>query len=465
MRSICLLLGVRHSLLIFHESAQEEAEGSTTKDTPSQPFTMMILRYLLLLLLPVVAVARGFNIFHIDTTDVEAGAFGGGLQEEDAPRPRFQRRRTLNRGVGGGSPQLRSPLNRGDGGAASKRRPQQKKMNMNMKRRQQEGRSGSPQASVISPVVSSAISPVISEKAEDKPGFDFVVAGFPKCGTTTLLKAFGAHEETDMASSEQCAVASPGQADAKVQKLLDGTLATLSTDPAKKRSFKCPTAMYNYKTIARMEKHSPNTKFVVGMRHPVKMLQSFYNYRITEIKERGLDEPIPLLDEVLESGMPWKGVSMQSTRFELFLIQMGKTTVTPEQMKDLVGQNYDLAIFPTNFTVFLYTVDQLEDSDEERSKNLRKEMQDYLGLSAPIEAFGHENKNHAVGASSHTELIAICDDKFAPVRAKLVEQGAKTAEWLRDHFILSEDVVVANHAHFVQTLQSWGTDPCHTAVE
>ena len=92
------------------------------------------------------------------------------------------------------------------------------------------------------------------------------------------------------------------------------------------------------------------------MRHPVKMLQSFYNYRVTEIKERGLDEPIPQLDGILESGMPWKGVPMQSTRFELFLMQMGKTKVTAEQVKDLMGQNYDLAIKPTIFTVFLYTV-------------------------------------------------------------------------------------------------------------
>lgn len=96
-----------------------------------------------------------------------------------------------------------------------------------------------------------------------------------------------------MAASEQCAIASPLQADAKVHRLLDQTLSSLSSEPTVKRSFKCPTAMYNYKSIARMEKHSPNAKFVVGMRHPVKMLQSFYNYRITEIKERGLEEEIP----------------------------------------------------------------------------------------------------------------------------------------------------------------------------
>ena len=245
-----------------------------------------------------------------------------------------------------------------------------------------------------------------------------------------------------MAASEQCAIASPLQADTRVHRLLDDTLATLTTDPSVKRSFKCPTAMYNYKSIARMEKHSPQTKFVVGMRHPVKMLQSFYNYRITEIKERGLDESIPSLDDVLSRDKPWKGVSIHSTRFELFLMQMGKTDLDMDQLSDLLGMPYDLAIKPTNFTVFLYTVDQLEDEDEVRTESMRNKLQDYLGLRKPIQPFGHENKNHATSRAAHQELVSICDDKWASVRSTLVEQGAKTARWLREHFIHSKDVVV-----------------------
>ena len=292
----------------------------------------------------------------------------------------------------------------------------------------------------------------------DKPGFDFIVAGFPKCGTTTLLKAFAAHDETDMATSEQCSIASPKQADARVHKLLDGTLSTLTDDPSKKRSFKCPTAMYNYKSIARMEKHSPETRFIVGMRHPVEMFQSFYNYRITEIKERGLQEDITPIQEILESGQPWKGVSLASTRFELFLLQMGKTDITTEQMHDMKAQQYDLAIKPTNFTVFLYTTDQLEDADETRSATLRTTMQEYLGLQNEIMPFGHENKNH--NKNAHPEQIYICDDQWASIRKTLVEQGAVTAAWLRDSFIHSKDVFVANPEHFVQTLESWAVDPC-----
>ena len=298
-------------------------------------------------------------------------------------------------------------------------------------------------------------------KEENKPrsGFDFVIAGFPKCGTTTLLKAFAAHQETDMAQHEQCSVAAPHKPDARVLKDLDRTLATLlSSDNNNnmKRSFKCPTTMYNYKSISRMEKHSPQAQYVIGMRHPVEMLQSFYNYRITEIKERHLDEPIPSLDEVLESGTPWKGVSLQSTRFELFLMQLGKTAISVDQLNDLVGLNYELAVKPSRAQVFLYTVDQLEDADQTRSESFRSTLQSFLGLHQPIAAFGVENKNHL----AHAESIDICDAQWASARAKLVEQGAQTAKWLREVFIHSTDVVVGNQEHFVKTLETWSVDPC-----
>ena len=417
--------------------------------------------FLILLAARSLTLARDFNLVPINDLDaqVENEAPFGGEEKNNLQRLRPTRNAPLN-SYGAARQNLKgSQQPKGarrnlrktsqqqpaakKGGMMAPKKQQQKQQQMAMPARKAAARQGPAEA-----------------LAPAEQGFDFIIAGFPKCGTTTLLKAFGVHEETDMAASEQCAIASPFQADAKVHRLLDQTLTELSTDPAIKRSFKCPTAMYNYKSIARMEKHSPNAKFVVGMRHPVKMLQSFYNYRITEIKERGLDEPIPPLDEILDSGSVWKGVSMQSTRFELFLMQMGKTTVSATQMKDLVGQNYDLAIKPSNFTVFLYTVDQLDDADVDRSENLRTTMQKYIGLKKPIQAFGHENKNHATGKAAHSESISICDDKWANVRAKLVQQGARTAQWLQDEFIHSKDVVVANKEHFIETISTWAVDPC-----
>lgn len=305
--------------------------------------------------------------------------------------------------------------------------------------------------------------------------FDFVVAGFPKCGTTSLLKTFAAHPEIDMAAQEQCAIAAPGVTDNMVVQKLDSTLrgmpsSTTTSDSTMKRAFKCPNAMFTYKSITRLEKHSPAAKLVVGIRHPVHMMQSFYNYRVTEIYERGLlgTEDIPdFLDLVSNGYQPWKLVSMLAVRFELFLQQLGKTVVTPEDFSELskyTAFGYELAVKPSNFTVFLYTVDQLEDLDAARSERLLADMQAYLGLQAPIPPIGHENKNHFVGDAAHPESISICEPRYASVRRELVENGIRTANWLRDHFLQSPDVFVANRDFFLENLETWSTDPCDEVI-
>ena len=296
-------------------------------------------------------------------------------------------------------------------------------------------------------------------KSEDS--FDFIVAGFPKCGTTTLLKAFGKHNQTDIHPTEQCAIASPKMPDNAVLRRLDDTIATLSVSPETKRSFKCPTAIYNHRAISRMEKHSPDTKFIVGVRHPVLMLQSFYNYRVTEIYNRGLADKIPSFEEVLARKRPWKGVSMDASRFELFLKQFGKTGMTGDELSELAGRpGYQLAVQPNKFKIFLYSVDQMEDQDEQRSNKFRGTLQKYLGLSQPLPSFGHENINHQVGSNGFKETIDICQDKYSEVRAQLIRQASKSSDWLRDQFIHSADVWVANEDHFVATLDSWSVDPC-----
>ena len=233
-----------------------------------------------------------------------------------------------------------------------------------------------------------------------------------------------------------------------------------------KRAFKCPTAVYNYKAIIRMEKHSPGVKLVTGLRHPIKMMQSFYNYRIAEIYQRGLNgtEPIPGFLGLLEdpSGEPWKGVSMEAVRFEIFLQQLGKTHITVDDFATLAETDaYELAVKPNQFQIFLYEISQLEDSDEERSGILRSELQAFLGLSTPLAPFGKENVNH-VGASDAAPkgTISICEPEYAHIRASLLENAVATVAWLSDHFLESPDVIVANPEHFRKILETWTVDPC-----
>lgn len=295
--------------------------------------------------------------------------------------------------------------------------------------------------------------------------FDFIVAGFPKCGTTTLLKAFAAHPETSMAAEEQCAVAAPSQADPIVLKKLQETRNGLVGEQT---AFKCPNAMYTYKSIIRMEQHSPQVKLVIGIRHPVLMMQSYFNYRITEMYHKGIKEAVPDFTTLIQSGGNWKGVNLGCIRFELFLMQLGKTDLYPNNFDDMSefskAFGYDMAVKPSNFQVFLYTVEQLDDTDEERSSLFRSTMQSFLNLNEEIPPFGHENKNHATGSEGYDESISICDEQYAAVRRLLIENGIKASDWIIGDFMESPEVLVANPDHFAASLKQWEHDPCEQDV-
>ena len=110
--------------------------------------------------------------------------------------------------------------------------------------------------------------------------------------------------------------------------------------------------------------------------------------------------------------------------------------------------------------MFFYSIEQLQDRNESRSETFRNTLQDFLGLTMPIPMFGHANINRDSKRRRFRELIDICEDRYAPIRWRLVQHGAETAQWMMNEFLTSPDVTVANHEHLKELLSGWGTDPC-----
>jgi hypothetical protein len=54
-----------------------------------------------------------------------------------------------------------------------------------------------------------------------------------------------------------------------------------------KMGIKCPCDLEANLALANYRQFFPNTKFIVGLRHPILPFQSFYNFRITN------DHPMP----------------------------------------------------------------------------------------------------------------------------------------------------------------------------
>ena len=162
--------------------------------------------------------------------------------------------------------------------------------------------------------------------------------------------------------------------------------------------------------------------------------------------------------EKLIGSNSWRGVSTDAARFDLGLMQLGKIEVEPSDLV-LLGKA-GRRIFPSKFKVFLYSIEQLEDDNDERSKAFRRDLQTFLGLGYDIESIPKSNVNHFVGESKHPETINICDEKYSKLRSILITNGSKSNRWLRSEFVHHMDVTVGGRNHFLRIIDSWEADPC-----
>lgn len=314
-----------------------------------------------------------------------------------------------------------------------------------------------------------------SDEDDDDVKLDFVVAGFPKCGTTTLLKTFDQHEgeiawrddklssmhglilfhqsnslfpfsytETQVHPVEECSLDQVFQDDYAYTRLTEN-LKALNGTRSTKRGIKCPFVFTTPKSLERLEDWFPSTKVIFGLRHPVHFFQSYYNYRVMDVHLGKLEGPIPSAESLIGSN-DWIRVSTDYARYEEVLMKLGKTKASQEPKSP--------------FKIFLYTLEQMEDEDDARRAKLREALGDFLNLEKKIEPLTAVNVNKLVGKKGFDETIDICDSKHDELRGVLVENGKKTQKWILEEFLESPDVNIANEDHFRDIVSQWGTDPC-----
>ena len=273
-----------------------------------------------------------------------------------------------------------------------------------------------------------------------------------------MLYAFANHNETDIGKTEKCFILNAKVSDSVALNRLDDAVGELSAEYGMKRGIKCPSGIKNSRSLERMHNHSPRARLIVGIRHPVLFFQSYYNYRVTEIYDRNLTEKIPPAEGLIGK-TTWKDVCTDTARFDLFLKQLGKTNMTTTELEEFVGRPH-MAVRPNSLKVFLYSLDQIDDTDENRSSIFRSDLQGYLELRSPIPSFSHENLNNFVGDRGHPETMDICQSRYDAIRKVLVGHGTVMETWIRKEFIKSPDVFVANKKHFLESIRSFRTDPC-----
>jgi len=187
------------------------------------------------------------------------------------------------------------------------------------------------------------------------------------------------------------------------------------------RQFQCSTMLFDNAGLTRLHKHSPNAILLVGLQHPVRFFAALYNHQALSSNE---EEHISSLEQLL--GTPWIDTALQQTRFELFLMPLGMSPLSEQDMRDL--SHLSLSITPTDFSIFVYAVehDPLHPSTSDEDEPLRQSN--------------------------------ICDPRFQSLRTTLMQQGTRTASWLETHFLQHPNVMTP--PQLIESLQTWSIDPC-----
>lgn len=306
----------------------------------------------------------------------------------------------------------------------------------------------------------------------------FAVVGFPKCGTSTLMELFVQSRTVAMFPEERCDLAYNQQA--ALIRDLHATAVNQSKElgpsEQKLRGLKCPLNLENTKLGVRaFNQYFPQTDFIVGIRHPILWLESFYNHRIQN-GYRML--PIEALQGKCQRGN--LNVCTFRANFHIFLYNLG---LTPGGAKELeyMDKKYHRSIDRINpiqksRRVFVYEVSQLQQRASTTAKDrevlFRADLQRYLGLQEALPSLPWvkpgitRHANDTFTAAVERRKVNICDDTHAVLRKSLLEQAVNVSRWMREYFLEADNVYASSKDYLKNViLAGWEVDPCIARIE
>ena len=260
---------------------------------------------------------------------------------------------------------------------------------------------------------------------------------------------------TKVAQKERCELGTGRQA-----KLVRDLYTELPEGPYK-RGIKCPRDLENEFSISNYNKYFPGVHFLVGIRHPVLWLESFYNFRVFN------KNPMPPVDQLLGACNKYsRHVCSHRARFHQFLANLGKTPLGPQERQLFAQGGRELRLTPIQGKVFLYHVEQLRvDEPPIRELAMRRDLSAFLGLPdtlPPISIWTRPGKNlsQVEWEDALRRRLDICHENHTHVREFLMEQSTRTAQWILQYFLKSKDVYISSPDHFRDLLKAWEVDPC-----
>ena len=281
---------------------------------------------------------------------------------------------------------------------------------------------------------------------------DFSIVGFPKTGTSTIMLYLKNQTQSiSIFDDERCELGS----NQHVPLLKD--LYRMYQGPQIKIGIKCPRDLEVDLALNNYRMYFPETKFIVGVRNPIRWFESFYNFRI-------------------HNGFPM--LSPEKLIGSCRKLNQGVCT-------NRANFSQHLSKIESSRKVFLYEINQLEYTDtsssshnnnkmmtkNERTDMFLRDLEEFLELKTPLRGpmihvkpglkpLSVEHENRLV-----THKIDICQDQYKNLRGLLQQQASESATWIINEFLANPNVKVSSPDYFKQLLQTWHDDPCDDTEE
>ena len=295
---------------------------------------------------------------------------------------------------------------------------------------------------------------------------DFAIVGHPKTGTTSLTDWLRLHSDIIHMPAKEVHALTQNDPAQMVEVLYD-------LPPHGLHGYKAPKDLIRPHVLALLARHWPDTKLIVGVRHPVKWFQSFYNFRATMHSLSVLPAPEHLIGACMNMLPPRErkerqrrvggndyGLCTDEARFHVHLSRLSTTTTSTSKNNNNASS---LSEVPPpsgrlRHRVFLYEQSgQLGDSDAARFELWQQDLWDFLGLTIP-------RVPYPARESTPPGPLDICLPQYDILRTDLLRHGRDAADWIETHLLHHPDVTVSSPEYFRNRLQTWRFDPCNTVT-
>jgi Sulfotransferase domain len=292
---------------------------------------------------------------------------------------------------------------------------------------------------------------------------DFAILGFPKCGTSTMMRWLNQHPSASVIDTEVYDLMQNRPAQ------LVNRLYQLPKGDSYKRGYKSPNDIYQSHVLRYLQTFWPETRILVGLRHPVRWFESLYNFKVNNYES--MKPPQELVGGCYSGS---KGVCTYKAQFHIALARLGKTNPSsPEEQQVEPKFKKHIKEQPPKIPnkIFLFVTDQLADKNTTtttRAQRFRKDIQHFLGFEQEMPPMIHikpgikwDNETQAL---KDAKKINICDSEYEELRNVLMDIAIKASTWIRTFFLKSDDVVVSSRQYVEEILVGWMQDPCHSLL-